>query len=57
MINGNPNRLQIAKLLILIDMDEPEELEEKINDLLLQYKYVDLKKLSKNEYLFIGEKK
>lgn len=57
MINGNPNRLQIAKLLILIDMDEPEELEEKINDLLLQYKYVDLKKLSKNEYLFVGEKK
>ena len=57
MINGNPNRLQIAKLLILIDMDEPEELEEKINDLLLQYKYVDLKKLSKNEYLFIGETK
>lgn len=57
MINGNPNRLQIAKLLILIDMDKPEELEEKINDLLLQYKYVDLKKLSKNEYLFIGEKK
>lgn len=57
MINGNPNRVQIAKLLILIDMDEPEELEEKINDLLLQYKYVDLKKLSKNEYLFIGEKK
>lgn len=45
---------QIAKVIIV---NKLQKLEDDLNDLLIRYTFVDLKKLDNKLFLFIGEEK
>ena len=45
---------QIAKIISSVNL---QKFESDLNDLLIKYTFVDLKKLNDNVFLFIGEEK
>lgn len=45
---------QIAKVIIINNL---QKFEDNLNDLLIKYTFIDLKKLNDKLFLFIGEEK